>query len=132
MKLDRLQFAKVVAHVCGNGMSQGNWEIEHLDQLIDVAAPVQDSVRVSQEAVNELLDAFSRDNGFISAIKAYRSLTGATVKESKETIEKYRSFSKAHLDNNGYKDNGEEKAATLGDILHSAGRNKAGNDISGI
>ena len=53
-------------------------------------------------------------------------MTGAGLKEAKDAIEKYCSF-------NGHKDNGEEKAATLGDILNQAtGRNKAGNGVSGI
>lgn len=49
-------------------------------------------------------------------------MTGAGLKESKEAIERYRSVP-------NFPKKEEPKEATLGDILHSAGRTKAGNNI---
>lgn len=58
----------------------------------------------------------------IEAIKLHRKLTGGSLKESKDEVEKYWII-KPIVD----------EGATLCDILNQAiGRNKVGNDISGM
>ena len=86
-KLNRLQFAKLVAHCCGNGMSQGEWEIERVDELCEFEVPTQINY-VSCEAVDDLLKQITLGEK-IPAIKAYRVLTGAGLKEAKDAVEKY-------------------------------------------
>jgi ribosomal protein L7/L12 len=112
MKLDRLKFGKLVAHVVSNGMSQGDREIEKLDELAEFDVPTH-NVRVSENDVNELLIQISSPDGFIPAIKAYRVLTGVGLKEAKEAIERYRTIPK-------FPQKVEPKEATLGDILGQA------------
>jgi hypothetical protein len=130
MKLDKIKFAKLVRYISGI-QSQGDFDVEYLDDLIDVPTPVH-NIKVDANDVNELLkQMINPDGGFINAIKAYRNLTGAGLKESKEAVEKYRTI--PSFPHNPHKtdvhDGEERKEATLGDILHSAGRTKAGNNI---
>jgi ribosomal protein L7/L12 len=99
MKLDNIRFARVISYIsatiCNYQLSVG--VIEDLNDLIDfevptpVELPVSTSIfgKASETDVNKLLYAFSAGDRKIEAIKAYRSLTGAGLKESKEAIEKY-------------------------------------------
>lgn len=89
MKLERLMFAKVVAHCCSNGLSSGDWEIEKLDQLIEFDVPAPKEGVVSCESVDKLLQLMHEGDRKIEAIKTYRTLTGAGLKESKDAVEKY-------------------------------------------
>lgn len=91
-KLDKMKFARVVAHCVSNGMSAGEYEVNTLDELIDIEVPVQDNPRVSQEAVNELLALMAEGTRKIEAIRAYRVLTNAGLKEAKDAVEKYSTF----------------------------------------
>lgn len=118
MKLDKMKFARVVAHCVSSGMSAGEYEVGHLDSLIEIEVPIE--AKVAVEDVNELLRQIVNPDGFIHAIKAYRVLTGAGLKESKETIERYRNI--PNFKHNPPKDipEGEDKSATLGDILGQA------------
>lgn len=85
MKLDRIKFAKVVAFIC-NGF--GVDDVQTLDDMIDFS---DHTVRyLPVEMVDDLLKYINRENGLIDAIKAYRSLTGAGLRESKDAVEKYR------------------------------------------
>ncbi len=88
MKLDKMKFAKVVAHCVQNGLSQGDWEIERLDELIEFEVEQPKNV-VPFEAVDELLRCMAGGTEKIQAIKAYRTLTGVGLKESKDAVEKY-------------------------------------------
>lgn len=129
VKLSKFRFAALIGWI--SGRTGRDFDMEDLHQLDDMLIfDIPEVKYVEASMVDDLLSAINRDNGFIEAIKAYRALTGAGLKEAKEAIEKYRSFSEAHKIDNSHKDNAE---ATLGDILnHATGRNKAGNDISGI
>lgn len=91
MKLDKIKFGRLVAHCISNGMSAGEYEVDTLDQLCDIDVP--EAAKVNHEDVNELLRCMLSANadGFIPAIKAYRALTNAGLKEAKEAIERYRS-----------------------------------------
>lgn len=97
MKLDKMKFAKLVAHCVANGMSSGSFEVEHMDELCEVEAP--EPSHVTTVDVNELLHCMitATDSGFIPAIRAYRVLTNAGLKESKEAIEKYRQSNNNNL-----------------------------------
>lgn len=95
MKLDKIRFAKLIAHIQywidkGNLLSPA--DIDDIDFMINIDVLAPPSQRVSCEAVDELLRHFNSPNGFIDAIKAYRALTGAGLKESKEAIERYRNI----------------------------------------
>lgn len=117
MKLDKIKFAKLI-HFIGNRLNThlNDVFIESLDELIDVdVEPVKtyqvDAHLVDAHLVDDLLRQIANPDGFIPAIKAYRSLTGAGLKEAKEAVERYRVIPK-------YRDS--EPAANLGDILRSA------------
>jgi ribosomal protein L7/L12 len=88
MKLDKMQFAHVLAHCISNGMSAGDYEIEELDRRIDVPVPEQQKF-VSFTLVDELLAAMNQPGKKIAAIKAYRELTGEGLRESKNAVERY-------------------------------------------
>jgi hypothetical protein len=90
MKLDNIRFARVISYIsssiCNYQLSLGT--IEDLNDLIDFEAPIV-TPKASQTDVNDLLAAFAAGDRKIEAINAYRSLTGAGLKESKDAIEKY-------------------------------------------
>lgn len=95
MKLDRINFATLIAFISTKSrhMLEAG-DILDIDNLIDIEIPVT-SNKVACEDVNELLRQIAAPDGFLPAIKAYRVLTGAGFKESKEAIEKYCSIPKA-------------------------------------
>lgn len=105
MKLDKIKFAKLVAHCVSNGMSAGEWEVEKLDELTQMnVEPVEVPGKANPALLNELMRAIHAGEK-IAAIKAYRSLTGSYLKEAKDAVEKdwKRKYSKdemlAKLDN---------------------------------
>lgn len=89
MKLDRLKFAKLIAHCCGNGMSQGEWEIERVDELCEFEVHTQPLNVANCGDVDNLMMLMADGTRKIEAIKAYRQLTGAYLKEAKDAVEKY-------------------------------------------
>jgi hypothetical protein len=89
MKLDRLKLAKVIAHCCSNGFSVGDWEIERLDELIEFEVEQPKAGVVPCGLVDELLLYMGGGTQKIEAIKAYRVLTGAGLKEAKDAVERY-------------------------------------------
>lgn len=94
MKLDRIKFAVLVSYVTSL-QPRENIDIPLLDTLTEInVEPVADT-RVSIDAVNELLAAINVEGKLIEAIKAYRSLTGAGLKEAKDAIERYRNLKAA-------------------------------------
>ncbi len=70
---------------------EGN-ELAKLDQMLVNMAQPAPPTKASETDVNELLRCMvtATEDGFIPAIKAYRVLTGAGLKESKDAIKKYR------------------------------------------
>jgi hypothetical protein len=112
MKLNKLAFAKVIAHCVGNGFSAGDWEVERLDELIDFEVPVPDVMpTVNPLDIDYLMALMAEGTRRIEAIKCHRKITGYGLKESKDTVEKYwvsKPIEKA------------SEPATLGDILGHA------------
>lgn len=76
MKLDKIRFAKVVSWISRmtNGLEFATEDLLELDNIIDIPVVYP---KVAEEDVNELLRQINNPDGFISAIKAYRVLTGA-------------------------------------------------------
>ena len=90
MKLDKLKFANLISYISKYDF---NGDIETVDELCDIDVPIANQW-VDVEKVDELLRQLNAVDGFIPAIKAYRVLTGAGLKESKEAIERYRAVPK--------------------------------------
>lgn len=86
MKLDKIKFAKVVQYIT-NLNHQNYLELDVLDELIDIDV---EPTKVNCYDIDELLHQIISPDGYISAIKTYRALTGANLKDSKEAIERYR------------------------------------------
>ena len=121
MKLDRLKFAKLIGFITSQVGSMTDWVISDLDDMIDVDLPAQKVVGANASDVDELLRQLNAPDGFIPAIKAYRVLTGAGLKESKEAIERYRIVPKfPKKDEPASEFKVDPKAATLGYILDIA------------
>lgn len=119
MKLDKIKFARVIAYVSQLMVKYDGLSAEHvedIDRLIDIYVEPVKIPLAPVESVNELLREIINPDGFINAIKAYRSLTGASLKESKDAVEKYRSLpSFRHSEPKDV-----TTGATLGDILGKA------------
>lgn len=108
MKLDKIKFARLIGMVTSlAGRTLDSDEIEAFDYVCDVVVP--ESKYVSEANVNELLMQIANPDGFIPAIRAYRTLTGAGLKDAKEAVEKYRFIPAT-----------KKEPATLGDILNKA------------
>lgn len=115
MKLDKIRFAMLVGYI--QKLSDGPLSVDEIaavDNMIDVEMPQPEPYRATEASVDELLRQIASPDGFISAIKAYRVLTGAGLKEAKEAIERYRSYKPLYTPPRAV---GAEH--TLGDILHS-------------
>lgn len=94
MKLDKIKFAKIVALIATEYQRISENFIAELDCMIDIDVEPVKIDKISCEMVDELLRQMmtASKEGFIPAIKAYRSLTGAGLKEAKEAIERYRLY----------------------------------------
>jgi len=106
MKLDKIGFARLIAHCVSNGMTAGDWEIEKLDELTEINVPQPKLGMANVEDVDRLLMLMAQGTQKIEAIKSYRNMTGAMLKESKDAVEKYWVS--------------KDQSATLGDILCTA------------
>lgn len=89
MKLDKLTFAKLVAHCVSNGMSAGEWEVNQLDMICDVNLPEPAVIQPSAEDIDKLMFMMMQGTDKIEAIKMYHKLTGFGLKKSKDAVEKY-------------------------------------------
>lgn len=119
MKLDKIKFASLIGFIsCRYALTVTQDDIREIDELIDIDVPVA-ATKVSEHSVNDLLFQIGHADGFIPAIKAYRALTGAGLKESKEAVERYRVIPKFRDSQPAkpYGDGTGETGATLGDIL---------------
>jgi ribosomal protein L7/L12 len=93
MKMDRIAFATLAGFIADRfGARLDQQDVQALDDMIDIEVPVPPAIvpNASESDVIELLRQISHPDGFIPAIKAYRVLTGAGLRESKEAIERYR------------------------------------------
>lgn len=89
MKLNRIAFAKLIGFCAGNGMSTGTYEIEHIDELIDIEVPEASAIYPQAEDVNCLMALMAEGTRKIEAIKMHRKVTGWGLKESKDAVEKH-------------------------------------------
>jgi ribosomal protein L7/L12 len=90
MKLDKMTFARLVAHCVSNGMSTGEYEVNTLDTIIDIPAPESPPAgSASPEVIAILMKHMVAGDNKIEAIKAYRQLTGHGLKEAKDAVERY-------------------------------------------
>ncbi len=89
MKLNKLKFAKLVAHCVSYGMSAGEYEVNTLDEIVDIDIPVAAIIQPSVADINMLMFLMSQGTQKIEAIKIHRKLTGYGLKESKDEVEKY-------------------------------------------
>jgi len=108
MKLDKIKFAMLISHCRNLGAYFMMSDIQYIDDLIDINVEPVPIPHAEVAKVDELLRQLNAPDGFVSAIKAYRALTGAGLKESKEAIERYRNVPKFPK---------TDEPATLGDIL---------------
>lgn len=123
MKLDKIRFARLIGMIANiANRTLDSEEIETIDYVIDVELP--QPAKVDPAEIDELLRQISNPDGFISAIKAYRALTGYGLKEAKETIERYRVIP-------NFRDSKpvNPSDATLGDILATATNTKSNLDV---
>lgn len=97
MKLDKMKFARIIAHCVSNGMSAGEYEVNTLDELIDIDVSVQQSAKANPVEVDNLLALMAEGTRKIEAISVYRNLTGAGLKESKDAVEKYYRLNKGSI-----------------------------------
>ena len=88
MKLDKLKFAQVIAYISSFYYMDAE-NIDRLDQLIDIAVPTQPVNTANCSDVDNLMALMVEGTRRIEAVKAYRVLTGAGLKEAKDAVEKY-------------------------------------------
>lgn len=86
MKLDKIRFAMLVSWIGRRGIELDADDCNELDNLINITVPDVEFTCV--EKVDDLLRGMI--DGLIPAIKAYRALTNAGLKEAKDAVEKYR------------------------------------------
>jgi len=90
MKLDKIAFAQVISYISSSVGSMSSYTIEELDKMIDVVVPLPEPApKASCTDVDILLALMKEGTKKIEAIKAYRTLTGAGLKESKDAVERY-------------------------------------------
>lgn len=85
--MDKIKFAVLIATIqrmINRGGTLDNEGISEIDRLT-----INEPNKVNPQLIHDLLAAMKKE-GFIEAIKAYRTLTGEGLKESKDAIEKYR------------------------------------------
>ncbi len=104
MRLDKIRFARLVAFITTLN-PQSHIDLEYLDSLCDINVKPVSTELIEASRVDDLLRYMQRGEK-INAIKAYRSLTGASLLESKNAVELHWGLNQ-----------------TLGDILDNA-RNK--------
>jgi ribosomal protein L7/L12 len=92
-KLDRLKFANLIAYVCGRGANIDGADIKAIDDIceIDTQLIYQPTDKIAPEKLDALMKELFNPTSIIPAIKEYRSLTGASLKEAKDAVEKVRS-----------------------------------------
>lgn len=93
-KLSRTAFARLISYLSHNaGVEFAEFDIENIDAMITFEEPAKLSdilpaPKASAVDVDSLLAAFKAGTK-IEAIKAYRTLTGYGLKETKDAIESY-------------------------------------------
>lgn len=86
MKLDKIKFARLIAFCISNGMDAGEPEINFIDDIIDIEPG---AVPIDNINLEDLMLHMANGTNKIYAIKSHRALTGMSIKDSKDVIEKY-------------------------------------------
>jgi len=125
MKLDKIAFARLIAHL-QNLLDKRSVltmsDIEEIDNYIDINIPEPSAIYPSVEDVNNLLMLMAEGTRKIEAIKLHRKLTGYGLKESKDLVEKYWvSKPIPQPEKQEYRAD-LNQGASLGDILAKAGK----------
>lgn len=93
MKLDKMQFAKLVAYISGIAQRGhiDNSDVEIIDDMIyiDIDVPNQQIHHSQNSDIEKLMNMMAQGTQKIEAIKMYRNLTGCGLKESKDAVERY-------------------------------------------
>lgn len=90
--LNKMQFAKLVTFVggmCGHSLSED--ELYKLDELTtpQLVTSISGRPTVAEVDVDDLMGRMNAKTNKIDAIKAYRQITNAGLKEAKDAVEKY-------------------------------------------
>lgn len=91
MKLDKYTFARLIAFI-GNtyGVTIHSDTMQEIDDIVSIPEPEPLlPAKANPVEVNELMRLMAEGLQKISAIKAYRALTGLGLKESKDAVERY-------------------------------------------
>ncbi len=84
------KFATFISYLTvKTGYQFEEYQIDTMANYISSLMPETQKNYVDAEVVNTLIKSMSRDGQKIEAIKAYRTLTGLGLKESKDIVEKY-------------------------------------------
>lgn len=85
--MDKIAFAQLIGYISSNmATPMERHKIEYVESLIASSVTVQKPVMADAGMINYMLKSI-KANQKIEAIKAYRSLTGYGLKESKDAIE---------------------------------------------
>lgn len=89
MKLNKIKFAQVISYINNNCGMLSYSTIEDLDCLLDFDIPEAQPVKASCEEIEALMELMVGGTQKIDAIKSYRNLTSAALKDAKEAVERY-------------------------------------------
>lgn len=124
MKLDKIKFAKLIGYIVSElEKPMFGYQIEAIDEMIDVDVPQPDVAYPSVSDVNKLMELMAAGTHKIEAIKLHRKLTGWGLKESKDQVEKYwvsKDVDTARTVPACFDKSGGPANETLGDILATA------------
>lgn len=93
MKINETNFGALVSYVThiGNVMLDmvAVSQLRLMVEQCEIPVPTVDRSIVSEAVVNDLLSSMNQHGKKIEAIRAYRNLTNAGLKEAKDAVEKY-------------------------------------------
>ena len=88
MKLDKIKFASLIGFIsCRYALTITPDDIYEMDAIIEFQIP--DLAKADVNTVERLMSLMYQNTQKIEAIKAFRDLTGAGLKESKDAVERY-------------------------------------------
>lgn len=88
-KLDKIGFAELIAYCVSRNMTIDKIDIAALDNIVSIEVPEPVVARANVVDVNQLLMLMFEGQHKIEAIKVYRNMTNAGLKESKDAVERY-------------------------------------------
>ncbi len=99
MKLDKIKFAQLISYITSACDSISYTTIETIDNMIDIEVPEPKPEKADVSTVERLMSLMQQNTQKIEAIKVFRDLTGAGLKESKDAVERYW-VDKSYAENN--------------------------------